>query len=160
MVIEAGKTKVLPFSSLVCKFNYYWGPEIENTFPYTFKGVQLIDAPYFQGLTNPLSIVEGWRFYSIWMADAREQTHIRVIKDLVANVREDQYTITSVTAGLNPRDWDGGCSYTSGTDYGAHLFVRDGVITIRGVDINKVDAPIKKIGVREVQKQLASGLHV
>ncbi len=152
---EAERLKVFPFTSLSCLFPLYWGPDIKHTFPYHFKGHKRIDELYFRLLASPLALLRGWRFHSIWMEDARDGTNIRVVKDTAVNTPEDQYIITSVYAGLNPRDWGGGCSYTSGTDYDAHLSAENGIITVSGVNIEKVVLDlVEKIGVREKPKEL------
>lgn len=123
----ANEAKVLPFTTL--EYDFYLGsrPRLQHHMHYGWGDLGLARG------AHPAHFMEGWRPYSIMFSNAREPEDIRMVKEAALAAQEDRYKIIRVSAGLNPRDWDRGCSYSSGTDYDGHLLAEDGKVTIKGM---------------------------
>lgn len=125
LIEQAREYKVLPFTSIRCDFAINGRPQIEPAYDFW-----RIDDPFFGG-ENPLAFVEGWRVSSICMTNARKKRDIKIIKETVIGIPTEKYTIRSISAGLDPRDYTSD-HYFDGTDYSGHLNASDGTITLTG----------------------------
>lgn len=125
LVLLANEAKVFPFVSL--KHDGY-RPDIENNTPHFNEksGTSKIIIP---SVRDPRFMLDAWKFYMIWLKDAREKEQIQRFKEAVKHMPEC-YETYQISAGLNPQDWGGGCNYHSGTDFDARLFAAGGKVEI------------------------------
>lgn len=123
LVAFAHEIKVLPFVTV--HHHGYW-PEISDKTP----RIKDVDDEILPSSRNPRYLLEGWRFHSIWLKEARKKEGIKRFKDAAQNMPAG-YEISSVSAGLNPREYGGGCDYSGvHTEFDAELDARGGKVTI------------------------------
>ena len=150
----ATEQKVLPFDTL--RFKFYFGskPDVEHHGHALWRELEL------ERFEHPRAFTEGWRYFSIRMDEARNPEHIRMIKETAASLDTTKYHITSLSAGLNPQDWQH--EYAGGTDFDGRLWAGGGEVTITGMkttDKQKEGTPhllehLLKIGMTPVPQGL------
>lgn len=155
--------KVLPFTSLECK--YYWGqgePELKHDLPVVPQSESEYEriTELIAKTAHPEKIMKGYRPYIIRFEEARKPHHIRIVKEFIRNISTEQYHFYSLHVGLNPQDYTRN-TYYDGTEFDASLFTWKNKINIHSKTKlkkdNKLLEKIVSLGFEEEKPKLTHG---